>query len=281
MLIETLAMSLMTVQMMDLALASYERVHDYTQLEVESEAGVAAPEGWPSAGDIRFEDVTLRYEPGAPAALDGITFQAPAGRRTGIEGRTGSGKSSLFTALLRFTECERGRILIDGVDVATLRPSDLRAQIETIPQDPVLLPGTLRENLDPYGTFTDAELESALEKVGLAGKLLALPEGLAHVVTSGGARLSTGERQLLCLARALLRRSRIVLIDEATASLDAETDTRIRRTFETELKDATVLVIAHRRDVLLDAARIVRLDGGRVARITESGDVPSATGVPA
>ncbi|MFE6764958.1 ATP-binding cassette domain-containing protein [Streptomyces sp. NPDC057689] len=281
MLIETLAMSLMTVQMMDLALASYERVHDYTQLEVESEAGVAAPEGWPSAGDIRFEDVTLRYEPGAPAALDGITFQAPAGRRTGIEGRTGSGKSSLFTALLRFTECERGRILIDGVDVATLRPSDLRARIETIPQDPVLLPGTLRENLDPYGTFTDAELESALEKVGLAGKLLALPEGLAHVVTSGGARLSTGERQLLCLARALLRRARIVLIDEATASLDAETDARIRRTFETELKDATVLVIAHRRDVLLDAARIVRLDGGRVARITESGDVPSVTGVPA
>ncbi|SCK04941.1 ABC-type multidrug transport system, ATPase and permease component [Streptomyces sp. LamerLS-316] len=281
MLIETLAMSLMTVQMMDLALASYERVHDYTQLEVESEAGVAAPEGWPSAGDIRFEDVTLRYAPGAHPALDGITFQAPAGRKTGIEGRTGSGKSSLFNALLRFTECERGRVLIDGVDVSTLRLRDLRSRIETIPQDPVLLPGTLRENLDPYGTFTDAELESALEKVGLADKLLALSDGLAHNVTSGGAQLSTGERQLLCLARALLRRARIVLVDEATASLDAETDARIRRTFETELKDATVLVIAHRRDVLLDADRIVRLDGGRVARITESDGMPSVTGVSA
>ncbi|MEU4086736.1 ATP-binding cassette domain-containing protein [Streptomyces aureus] len=281
MLIETLAMSLMTVQMMDLALASYERVHDYTQLTVESEAGVAAPEGWPSVGDIRFEDVTLRYAPGAPAALDGISFHAPAGRKTGIEGRTGSGKSSLFTALLRFTECERGRILIDGVDVSTLRLRDLRSRIETIPQDPVLLPGTLRENLDPYGAFSDTELEAALEKVGLADKLLALPDGLAHSVTSGGAQLSTGERQLLCLARALLRRARIVLVDEATASLDAETDARIRRTFETELKGATVLVIAHRRDVLLGADRVVRLDGGRVARIAESDDAYSVTGVSA
>ncbi|MCX5124651.1 ATP-binding cassette domain-containing protein [Streptomyces sp. NBC_00193] len=281
MLIETLAMSLMTVQMMDLALASYERVHDYTQLPVESEAGLAAPEGWPSAGDIRFEDVTLRYAPGAPAALDGITFHAPAGRKTGVEGRTGSGKSSLFTALLRITECERGRILIDGVDISTLRLRDLRSRIETIPQDPVLLPGTLRENLDPYGSFSDAELESALEKVGLAGKLLALPDGLAHNATSGGAQLSTGERQLLCLARALLSRARIVLVDEATANLDAETDARIQRTFETELKGCTVLVIAHRRDVLLDADRVVRLDGGRIARITENDDAPSATGVPA
>ncbi|MFD4371108.1 ATP-binding cassette domain-containing protein [Streptomyces sp. NPDC058486] len=281
MLIETLAMSLMTVQMMDLALASYERVHDYTELDIEPETGVAPPEEWPATGDIRFEDVTLRYAPGAPAALDGVTLHAPAGRRTGIEGRTGSGKSSLFTALLRLTECESGRILIDGVDISTLRLRDLRSRIETIPQDPVLLPGTLRENLDPYGDFSDTELEAVLEKVGLAGKLLALPEGLAHTVTSDGARMSAGERQLLCLARALLRRARIVLVDEATAHLDAETDARIRRTFETELKGATVLVIAHRRDVLLDADRVVRLDGGRVAEITETDETHAAAGASA
>lgn len=185
-LIETLAMSLLTVQTMDLALASFERVHDYTLLPTERRDGAPAPKEWPSTGDIRFEGVTLRYGEGNTAALDNVSFHAPAGEKVGIVGRTGSGKSSLFSALLRFVDCEKGKILVDGIDVATLRLQDLRSKIEVIPQDPVLLPGTLRENLDPFQAFSDAEIDVALEKVSLATKLLALPDGLEHTITGVG-----------------------------------------------------------------------------------------------
>jgi ABC-type multidrug transport system fused ATPase/permease subunit len=267
-LIETLAMSLLTIQTMDLALASYERVHEYTLLPTERVDGVTAPESWPTRGDIRFADVTLRYEKSGPAALDGVSFQVAAGEKVGIVGRTGSGKSSLFAALLRFTPIENGRILIDGVDVSTLRLQDLRARIATIPQDPVLLPGTLRTNLDPYLAFSDAELDAVLKKVGLADRLLKLPDGIQHAVTEGGTELSAGERQLFCLARSLLHSAKVVLIDEATSNLDAETDALIQQTLTTELVGATVLSIAHRRDTLIDADRIVTLDSGRVS--TES-----------
>ena len=265
---ETLAMGLLTIRTMDLALASFERVQDYTRLPIESTGGSPAPEGWPTRGDVRFEGVTLRYEQDRPPALDDVHFHAPAGEKVGVVGRTGSGKSSLFSALLRFVECERGRILVDGVDVATLRLPDLRARIAAIPQDPVLLPGTLRANLDPLRGFADDDIEAVLAKVGLADKVQTLPGGLDHAVSASASRLSAGERQLLCLARALLHRAKVVLIDEATASLDAETDARIQRTLDTELAGATVLCIAHRRDTLLDANRVVALDVGRVTRVT-------------
>ena len=274
MMTETLAMSLLTVYTMDLALASFERVHDYTRLPTERTDGVAAPQGWPSTGEVRFEGVTLRYEPGRPPALDEVSFHAPAGVKTGIVGRTGSGKSSLFTALMRFVDCEHGTITIDGVDVSTLRLRDLRSTIAVIPQDPVLLPGTLRENLDPYRTFSDAEITDVLAKVGLGGKLAALPDGLAYPITAGGAQLSSGERQLLCLGRALLHRTKVVLIDEATSNLDAETDAQIQRTLESELAGATILCIAHRRDTLSNADNVVLLDAGRVAEV-----VPAAVPV--
>ncbi|WP_182905611.1 ATP-binding cassette domain-containing protein [Microbispora sp. H13382] len=263
----TLAMALLTVRTMDLALTSFERVHDYTLLPIEPADGRPAPEGWPSAGEVRFEDVTLRYAEGAPPALDGVTFDVPAGEKAGIAGRTGAGKSSLFAALLRFTEPESGRVLIDGVDVSALRLRDLRTKIAVIPQEPVLMPGTLRDNLDPFGAFPDEEIAGVLDKVGLSGRLQALPGGLGHEAGTGGAELSAGERQLFCLARALLHRAKVVLIDEATSNLDAETDARIQRALKTELEGATVLMIAHRRGTLTDADRVVMLDGGRVARV--------------
>ncbi|MEV6345244.1 ATP-binding cassette domain-containing protein [Actinoplanes sp. NPDC051851] len=266
MLIETLAMSLMTVQMMDLSLAGFERVHDYTKLPAEPAGGDAAPAGWPSTGDIRFEDVTLRYAGSGTPALDRISLHVPGGRTIGIAGRTGSGKSSLFAGLLRFVEVDGGRIVVDGVDVSTLRLADLRAAIEVIPQDPVLLPGTVRENLDPFGAHTPEQARQALAEVGLAERLASLPEGLDHPLATGDARFSAGERQLFCLARALLNGSRIVLIDEATASLDAETDAHIRQVLRTRLAGATVLVIAHRRQTLADADLVVTLDAGRVVR---------------
>jgi len=269
MLIETLAMSLMTVQAMDLSLASFERVHDYTALPAEPTGGQAAPAGWPSAGDIRFQNVTMRYAESAPSALDGVSFHAPAGRTIGIAGRTGSGKSSLFATLLRIVEVESGRIVIDGVDVSTLRLHDLRAAIEVIPQDPVLLPGTVRENIDPFGDFPADQVAAALAKVGLAAKVASLPDGLEQPLSAGGMQLSAGERQLLCLARALLNGSRIVLIDEATSSLDAETDAQIQEVLRTELAGATVLVIAHRRETLTGADLVVRLDSGRIAELID------------
>jgi ABC-type multidrug transport system fused ATPase/permease subunit len=273
-LVGALAMSLLSLRMLDLGLAGFERVHAYTRLPTEPTDGAPAPPGWPSAGDVVFDDVVLRYGDGLPAALDGVSFHVPAGTKAGIVGRTGSGKSSLFAALLRFVECERGRVVIDGVDTSTLRPAELRARLAVIPQDPVLLPGTLRENLDPFGTRTDDEVRAALAKVGVADKLLALPGGLAHLFTADGARLSAGERQLLCLARAVLHNAKVVLVDEATANLDVETDTRIQRVLRTELAGATVLCIAHRRDTLADADQFVVLDAGHVARVEQGAGAP-------
>jgi ABC-type multidrug transport system fused ATPase/permease subunit len=280
-LVGALAMSLLSLRMLDLGLAGFERVHAYTRLPTEPSGGAAAPPDWPVSGEVVFTDVVLRYGDGLPAALDGVSFRVPAGTKAGIVGRTGSGKSSLFTALLRFVECERGRVLIDGVDTSTLRLPELRARLAVIPQDPVLLPGTLRENLDPFRAFTDDEVRTALATVGIGEKLLALPGGLAHVFTTDGARLSAGERQLLCLARAVLHNAKLVLVDEATANLDAETDARIQRVLRSALAGATVLCIAHRRDTLVDADQVVVLDAGHVVRVETTGDsepAPAARG---
>ena len=269
-LMEALAMSLMAVQMMDLSLASFERVDDYTRLPAERTDGSPAPDGWPTAGAVRFEDVTLRYTEGAPPALDGVSFEVPAGSKVGVVGRTGSGKSSLFTALLRLVEPERGRVVVDGVDTSTLRLGDLRAAVEVVPQDPVLLPGTLRDNLDPSGAYPDAAIIAALTKVGLADRLLdADGQGLDVALAADDGQLSAGERQLLCLARALLRGAKLVLIDEATSHLDAETDVRIQRLLAVDFAAATVLTIAHRRETLASADRVVTLEGGRLAGVTE------------
>ncbi|MDI1463734.1 ATP-binding cassette domain-containing protein [Catellatospora sp. KI3] len=278
MLTETLAMSLITIYTMDLALTSFERVHDYTNLPEERAGGSPAPQGWPSAGDVRFEKVSLRYNDGGPLALDEVSFHVPAGAKVGIVGRTGSGKSSLFSSLLRFVEIEQGRIVVDGVDVGTLRLEELRGRVAIIPQDPVLLPGTLRDNLDPVRVFSDGEIEASLKKVGLADKLLALPSGLSHPVSGGNAQLSAGERQLFCLARALLDRAKVVLIDEATSSLDAETDAQIQRTLESELAGATVLTIAHRRGTLSGADQVITMEAGKVAQVVTADGPQAAPG---
>lgn len=157
------------------------------------------------------------------------------------------------------------------MDISTLRLRDLRSAVAVVPQEPVLLPGSLRENLDPRRAFTDADIEAVLDKVGLADRFLRLPDGLDRTVAGGGAQFSAGERQLLCVARALLDQVRIVLIDEATSNLDAETDARIQRILAGELAGTTVLTIAHRRDTLADADRVVTLDAGRVVTVTAGG----------
>lgn len=265
-LVGSLSMGLLGLRMMDLSLASFERIDAYTRLPTEPRDGAAAPAGWPDRGVVRFEGVVMRYRPDAPPALDDVSFEIPGGSKVGIVGRTGSGKSSLFATLLRFVEAESGTVTIDGLDIASLRLEDLRAEVVVVPQDPVLLPGTLRENLDPFYRFSDAQVVEALEKIGLGCRFGADTSMLENVPING-TTFSAGERQLVCLARAILHRARVVLIDEATSSLDAQTDELIQRTLGTELADATVLCIAHRRSTLDDADLVLTLDGGRVADI--------------
>jgi ABC-type multidrug transport system fused ATPase/permease subunit len=228
---------------------------------------------WPSRGEIVFEDVWMSYRDGFDAVLKGVNLRIRPGERIGIVGRSGSGKSSLFRALLRLTELNdaeamaTGRISIDGENIRALELDRLRSAISVIPQDPVLFSGSLRFNLDPFNAHEDAVLWQALQRANLAAYIRSLPDGLSTRVAEGGENFSAGQRQLLCLARALVRKSRILLFDEATSSVDVETDALIQTAIRSVFQDtaATVLTIAHRLDTILDADRILVMEDGRVA----------------
>ncbi|XP_023678238.2 ATP-binding cassette sub-family C member 2 [Paramormyrops kingsleyae] len=255
-------------------IVAVERVSEYTQIENEAPwvTDVHPSDSWPEPGRVYIEDYKVRYRPELDLVLQGITCDISGKEKIGIVGRTGAGKSSLTNCLFRLIEAADGRILIDGVDIAKLGLHDLRGRLTIIPQDPVLFSGTLRMNLDPFEKFSDEAIWQVLELSHLKEFVAGLLDGLYHEITEGGENLSVGQRQLLCLARALLRKSRILILDEATAAVDLETDTLIQATIRQEFSHCTVLTIAHRLHTIMDSSRVMVLDAGRIVEF----DTPSA-----
>ncbi|WFD23830.1 hypothetical protein MEQU1_002524 [Malassezia equina] len=269
-----------------------------------NELGVEAPQqipetapeaSWPQHGEVELRDVWLRYRPNLPNVLKGVSFRVRGSEKVGIVGRTGAGKSSILTVLLRLSEATQGSVIIDGVDVAKIGLENLRRSIAILPQEPLLFSGTLRSNLDPFGRFDDARLWDAMHRsyltaasasvpgtgavtpvVGADGQPLSTEDqpaqskaltrlNLDSVIDEEGANLSVGQRSLVSLARALVKDSKIILLDEATASVDLETDAKIQRTIRTEFADRTLLCIAHRLSTIIGYDKICVMDDGKVA----------------
>jgi ABC-type multidrug transport system fused ATPase/permease subunit len=231
-----------------------------------------------TAAAVQFSDVTLRYRPELPTVLNLVSFAVPKGMRIGVVGRTGSGKSTIMLALFRLINIEHGAITVHGRDIREIPLRDLRSMVTIIPQDPVLFLGTVRTNIDPFNEHSDERLLAVLGKVRLADRLGG--DGLEAIVESKGSNFSVGQRQLLCLARALLRQSSILLLDEATASVDFETDDAIQHIVRSEFPGATTLVIAHRLSTVMDSDRILVLrDGAAVEFDTPAGLLNNSSSV--
>uniref|UniRef100_A0A7N8XJM3 ATP-binding cassette sub-family C member 5 n=1 Tax=Mastacembelus armatus TaxID=205130 RepID=A0A7N8XJM3_9TELE len=248
---------------------SVERINHYIKC-LESEAPRQSPEAaapapfWPQQGKITFHDVEMRYRDNLPLVLKKLSFTILPEETIGIVGRTGSGKSSLGVALFRLVELSGGSIVIDGVNIAQIGLNDLRSRLAIIPQEPVLFIGTIRSNLDPWGHYSDSQIWEALEKTHIKEMVSQLPHALYSEVTENGENFSVGERQLLCVTRAVLRNSKILILDEATAAIDTETDRLIQETIRCAFGNCTTLIIAHRLNTVMNCSRIMFLENGQI-----------------
>ncbi|XP_065643858.1 multidrug resistance-associated protein 1-like isoform X2 [Hydra vulgaris] len=246
---------------------SVERIKEYIDVPTEAAAIVETcrpSQDWPKFGAVAFHNICLRYRCDLDFVLNDISFNVEPSEKIGLVGRTGAGKSSIANALFRITEAASGSILIDNVDISTIGLHDLRSRITIIPQNPILYSGTLRFNIDPFDQFNDEEILRVLDICNLKLCASNLESGLLYEILEGGSNLSVGQRQLICLARAVIRNSKVIVLDEATSSVDHETDSFIQEVIRKEFKSSTVLCIAHRLNTILDYDRIIVLRNGQI-----------------
>jgi len=251
-------------------MVSVERLEQYVNIRSEAPSDTKFDEmiqSWPAKGALDFQNVELRYRPGLPRVLKELNLSIPGNSKVGVVGRTGAGKSTLLTALMRIVEVDNGQILIDGVDISMLGLQKLRSTIAVIPQDPVLFSGTIKQNLDPFDEYPAERLESVLARVGLMNEEEdnSAITSLEDAVLEGGANFSVGQRQLLVIGRALLSEVSVVICDEATAAVDAETDKHIQKIFRSDFDNATCLTVAHRLNTIMDSDYILVMDDGKAA----------------
>ncbi|XP_062886763.1 ATP-binding cassette sub-family C member 3 isoform X1 [Mobula hypostoma] len=263
-------------------IVAVERVKEYSETATEAPWEIEAnrpDKSWPEMGKVEFKGYCVRYREGLDLVLKNLNLSISGGEKVGIVGRTGAGKSSMTLCLFRIIEAAEGEICIDGIKIADIGLHDLRSRLTIIPQDPVLFSGSLKMNLDPFDQYSDEEVWSVLELSHLKQYVHNLPAGLEHECSEGGENLSVGQRQLVCLARALLRKTRILILDEATAAVDLETDDLIQSTIRTQFENCTVLTIAHRLNTIMDYNRVLVLDKGEIAEFDSPSNLIAQKGI--